>query len=111
MNISKKFQASIPYHGLLIERLKDPKACVGYLNAVLNEGNEDAFLVALHDVAQAQGGIAKVARQTRIHRVTLHRIMSKKGNPRLHNLANILHSFGLKFAVVPGQVPMMKHAA
>ena len=111
MRVNKKYPRSVPYRDYLVQDLKEPKAALAYLNAVLNDGDEDAFLVALRDVAEAHGGISRVSKLAKIHRVTLHRIMSKKGNPRLHNLANILHALGLKLAIVPEKESKVKYAA
>ena len=95
MREHKKSSVSVPYENLLMKRLKSPKACIGYLNTVLEEGNEESFLIALHDVAQAQVGIAKVARLAKMHRESVHRMLSKRGNPRINNLFVILHALGL----------------
>ena len=99
MKQNKKYPASVPYRDFLLRELKDPRACFGYLNAVLEEGDEDAFLIALHDVADAQGGISRLATMCKIHRVTLHRILSKHGNPKLDNLNAILYALGLKLGI------------
>ena len=111
MKRNRKDDASVSHHDFLIKDLKDHATTVGYLNASLESGDEDAFLLALHHVAEAQGGLSRVARLAKIHRVSLHRILSKQGNPRLHNLANVLHVMGLKLAVVPERHDRFKHAA
>ena len=49
-------------HGLL-QDLADPAEAAAYLNAALEEGSQEAFLLALRDVAEAHGisGIAPCA--------------------------------------------------
>lgn len=53
------------YQDFLIEQLKDHDEAVAYLNAALEEslkGDEESqqvFLIALRNVAEAQGGIMK----------------------------------------------------
>ena len=111
MKKSRKDEASVSHHDLLIEDLKDHATAIGYLNTSLESGDEAAFLLALHNVAEAQGGLSRVARLARIHRISLHRIMSREGNPRLHNLANILRALGFKLAVIPERTTKLKHAA
>jgi DNA-binding phage protein len=49
---------SVPYEDGLLERLKDAEYAAEYLNAHLadtDDGAEEAFLVALRDVAIAHG--------------------------------------------------------
>jgi len=44
------------YQKDLIEALKDPAEAAAYLNAALEEGNRETFLLALRNVAKANGG-------------------------------------------------------
>ena len=56
------------YHEELIEYLKDHDEAIAYLNAAREEsmkGDEESqqlFLVALRNVAEAQGGLGKLAK-------------------------------------------------
>ncbi len=47
------------YQESLIQALKDPEEAAGYLNAVLAEGGSKMFLVALRNVAEANGGMGQ----------------------------------------------------
>ena len=87
------------YKDHLIESLKDPEAAAHYLTACLDDGNPEVFLMALRDVAEAQGGMRKLSQQTQLNRENLYRMLSKSGNPALSSLGPILNSFGLKLAV------------
>jgi len=49
---------SINYQDYLIESLKDPEEAAGYLNAALEGGEIDVFLLALQNVVKAQGQIS-----------------------------------------------------
>ncbi|MFA5975494.1 MAG: transcriptional regulator [Elusimicrobiota bacterium] len=89
----------INHRKFLLEDLKDPAEAAGYLNAVLETGHRDAFLSALRDVAAAQGGLSKLARQTKLHRQTIHRMLSKNGNPEIVSLEKVLEAMGLRFFV------------
>ena len=100
-----------PYENFLDKQLKSPKACVAYLNAALDQDDDEAFLLALRDVARAHGGLSRLAQMAKIHRVTLHRMMSKHGNPLLHNVTGILHVMGLKLTVAPEQDHKFSRAA
>lgn len=83
----------------LKEMLQDPQMAAGYINTVLEEGDPRMLLVALRDVAEAQGGLRKLARSTHLHRGNLHTMLSKKGNPEVTTLIRILNTFGLRLSV------------
>ncbi len=87
------------YHEDLIKRLKDPRYAEAYLNATLEDDDKKVFLLALRNVAEAQGGMAKFARLTKISREHIYRMLSEKGNPELSTLKNLLNAFGLKLAI------------
>ena len=44
------------YQQVLIEALKNPEEAAAYLNAALEEGDRETFLLALRNVAEANGG-------------------------------------------------------
>ena len=56
------------YQEALLEALKDPEEAKVYLEVALEEYEEDndkdAFLLALRNVAEAQGGLSALARRT-----------------------------------------------
>jgi probable addiction module antidote protein len=58
-------------------------------------------MLALRQVAQAQGGIAQIARKARLTRESTYRMLSKSGNPELRSLSAILAATGLRLAVKP----------
>ncbi len=107
----KKHSRSVPFVTFLKRDLKDPKFAIAFLNAALEENHEETFLLALHHVTEVQGGISRVAKLSKIHRVTLHRILSRHGNPKLTNLTAILHALRLKLTIVPESSPKTKRAA
>lgn len=92
---------SLAYEPWLIERLKNPADAAAYLEAVLDEGHQAAILLALRQIAQAQGGVAKVARQARLTREATYKMLSKGGNPELRSLSAVLRATGLRLAVKP----------
>ena len=49
------------YQPNLIQSLKDPREAEEYLNAALEEDDPELFLLALRNVAEAQGGVAQLA--------------------------------------------------
>ncbi len=99
------------YHEDLIERLKDPKYAMGFLNACLDDKDYGVFLSALRDVAEAFGGMRKLAKKAGISREHLFRMLSKKGNPRLENLQLVVRSFGMKLIIAEDKSASFKKAA
>ena len=97
-------KAAKRYHDYLIKSLKDPEEAAGYLNAALQDYHRDAFLLALRNVAEAQGGLLNLSKRTGLHRVNLYRMLSTKGNPEIRSLEQILKALGLKLAVVPDKM-------
>ena len=92
---------SLPYEDWLLEQLKDPEEAAGYLEAVIEEGNQAALMLALRQIAKANGGIAAVARRAKLTREAAYRILSKSGNPELRSLNAILGAAGLRLSVKP----------
>jgi len=89
------------YHSEHIEWLKDPENAAGYLNAVIEEEDKDALLLALRNIAEAEGGMAAVAERAHLKRESLYRMLSPRGNPALSNLFSIFHGMGLKMTIQP----------
>ena len=84
------------------ERLKDPEFAAVYLEESLEAGDMSAFALALRYVAQAkEGGISEIAKNAELDRTQLYRTLSKKGNPQLSTLTKVLHSLGLRIAIMP----------
>ncbi len=81
--------------------LRDPKNAAAYIEAVLAEGDSSDLLHALRNVAEARGGIARIAEKTGLNREALYRTLSKRGNPELKSLAAILDATGLRLSVTP----------
>ena len=86
------------YENNLKDDLLDPAEAAEYLNAALEDGSQEVFLMALKDVADAKG-LSEIARETKLNRENLYRILSTQGNPKLKSLNSVLHSVGLKLSV------------
>ena len=84
----------------LLEKLKDHEYASGYLTACLEEG-EDVFLLAVRNVAQAQGGLRSISKSTNLNREGLYSMLSKKGNPRLSSLTSVLNTLGIRVQFTP----------
>lgn len=74
---------------------------MAYLNEALNEslkGDEESqklFLVALRNVADAQGGISVLAKKAHVGRESLYKTLSGTGNPKWHTLVSLCVAMGL----------------
>lgn len=100
------------YEDSLRERLVDPEYARVFLDVALEEyeqdGDTEAFLLALRDVAEAQGGITKLAEQTKLNRQNLYKALSEEGNPRLKTLGAVLHELGFRLSVEPVKTELTK---
>ena len=89
------------YQEDLIKSLKKPREAAAYLNAAMEEDDQEVFLLAFRNVAEANGGMASVAAKARLNRENLYRMLSKKGNPEIKSVLRLLRSMGLKLTVAP----------
>jgi len=94
------------YKDWLMEELKNHDEAVAYLNVALEEslkGDEKSkqlFLMALRDVAEAQGGLGKLAKKAHLGRESLYKTLSKTGNPKWHTLVSLILSLGLNLRFI-----------
>jgi probable addiction module antidote protein len=92
---------TVKYKDWLNDELKNHDLAVAYLNEALEEslkGDEESqhlFLLALKDVAEAQGGMGKLAKKTNMGRESLYKTLSEKGNPKWHTLISLVNALDL----------------
>jgi probable addiction module antidote protein len=100
--MAKKTPASQLYEPWLQERLAaDPEEAWLYLEAALEDDDPRVFLVALKDIADAYGGLTKLAKTTGLNRENLYRMLSRGGNPEIRSLSRVLHALGLRLTIQP----------
>jgi probable addiction module antidote protein len=87
------------YRDDLLKRLDNPEYAAEYLEQTLASGDSAAFLVALKDVVDARGGVGNLAKEVRIARPSLYKILSQKGNPTIETLQKILQPLGLRVSI------------
>lgn len=92
---------SVPHRPHLLDWLKDSENAAAYVEAAIEEGDPAGLLKALRNVAEARGGITRIAEKTGLNREALYRTLSKRGNPQLKSLAAILDATGLRLSVTP----------
>ena len=78
---------------------KDPKQAEAYLNACIEvafeENDPQLVLLALAKVAKAQK-MTRVAKAVAVKRESLHRMLSKRGNPEWNSLFRVLKALHLR---------------
>jgi probable addiction module antidote protein len=96
-----KRKASTSHDEAVIRQLRDDSEfAVEYLRAALEDDDEPGvLLIALRRIAEARGGIAKVAKAAGIERESLYRALSVRGNPRLSTLVAVTKAVGLRLTV------------
>jgi probable addiction module antidote protein len=92
---------AVKFDEILRQRLQDSDQAAEYPTACFEEGPE-VFLLGLRDVVEAQGGIRRTARSSKLNRESLYRLLSQDGNPRLSSLNAVLASLGLEVRFTHG---------
>ena len=98
-------KTSIQHDDAVIREVPENPALVAeYVKAASADANEPAaLLVALRRVAEARGGVAKVAKAAGIERDSLYRALSPHGSPRLSTLVAVTKAVGLQLTVEAAQ--------
>jgi len=90
------------YH---IEKLQDPEEAIVYLEIALREyekdGDTEAFLLALRDVAESQGGMTKLSQKTNLSRTSIYKTLSSHSNPKINTICAILKGLGFRIRLEP----------
>jgi probable addiction module antidote protein len=96
------FAPSRPHEEAVIEELRDdPEYAAEYLNAVLEDGDQEELMLAMRRIATAFGGVSKLAEQAELNANSLYRMLSPQGNPELKSLTSLLGAMGMRLAVQP----------
>ena len=101
----KAKQKALPYRtheeATIASFRDDPEFAAEYLNAVLEDGDQRELLLALRRMAEAFGGVPKLAQTTSLNATSLYRMLSPRGNPELKSLRVLLKAMGMRLAVQP----------
>jgi probable addiction module antidote protein len=83
--------------------LANPREAAEYLAIALDDYEEDgdlnAFLIALRRIIEVKGGITELSRKTGLNRQNIHRILNNKVNPKFNTLKTILSYLGFKLTL------------
>ena len=112
MNTDIKLQQYItPFKDYLLKDLAQPEFAKGYLEAALQDfdkdGNIEILLLAMKDIAEAQGGIEELVTWTNLSPQTLTYLLNTEHPPQLDKVLDILST--LKDSAHSKQVAMEKH--
>jgi DNA-binding phage protein len=95
------------FHDFVIESLRDPEDAKLFLSVILEEYEEDgdteAFLHALRDVTEAQGGIDKITEHTNLSQQDVLDFFANKDNPRFDILEAILKALGFRLSIMQNE--------
>ncbi len=80
---------------------RDPGFAAEYLNAILEDGDQQELMTALRYMAKAFGGVSRLAEEAELNATTLYRTLSPRGNPELKSLRALLKAMGMRLAVEP----------
>ena len=98
-------KTSVSHDEVMIKKLRRSRAFAAeYLKAAIEDAEEPrALLIALRHIAEARGGLAKIAKAAGIERESLYRSLSPRGNPRLSTLVAVTKALGLTLTVEPAE--------
>ncbi|MGO9109018.1 MAG: addiction module antidote protein [Thermoguttaceae bacterium] len=100
-----KSKASVSHDEVMARKLRKNRAfAIEYLKAAMEDAEEpQTLLVALRHVAEACGGLAKIAKAAGVERESPYRALSPRGNPRLSTLVAVTKAMGLTLTVETSQ--------
>jgi probable addiction module antidote protein len=78
------------------EHLQTPEDMAAYLDACLEDANNDASFIAkaLGDIARAKG-MTNIAKQTGLSRASLYKALSGEVTPSFDTILKVMHALGL----------------
>lgn len=81
------------------EHLETKEDIAAYLEATLEDGDPNLFVVALGDIARSKG-MTTIARETGLGRESLYKALSIEDNPEFATVLKVIQSLGLRIQVV-----------
>lgn len=83
--------------------LQNDCEAIAYLELAIEEyqtdGDTKSLMRAIQRVAEAKGGISKLAEDTNLNRQNLYRIFANQTSPRFDTLTKILRALGFTFSL------------
>jgi len=78
--------------------LKDEKTIAEYLNAILEEGDQDLLISAIGDIAKAKG-MKLIADESGLGRESLYKAFLPGAKPRFETVLKVLNALGVNIMV------------
>ena len=78
--------------------LDSPEMMKEYLQAAFEDGDIDALMEAIGNVAKAKG-MSEIARETNLSRQNLYRALSSGSAPKFETVKKVVEALGCKLAV------------
>ena len=96
-----KGKTTVSHDQVMIKKLRErPRFAAEYIKAAMEDADHpDVLLIALRQVAESRGGLARVAKAAGIECESLYRALSPHGNPRYSTLTGVMKAVGLKLTV------------
>jgi probable addiction module antidote protein len=82
------------------EFLQDEETIAEYLNMALEDPNPEMLLLAVKNIARAQG-MAQLAKDTGLGRESLYKALSEGAKPRYDTLLKVVRALGIKLHAQP----------
>ena len=82
------------------EFLQDEETIAEYLNMALEDPNPEMLLLAVKNIARAQG-MAQLAKDTGLGRESLYKALSEGAKPRYDTLLKVVRALGIKLHAEP----------
>lgn len=82
--------------------LDNEETIAEYLSAALEDPDQDAFLIAVRDVAKARG-IANVAAKAGLGRESMYKTLKSGAKPRFETVRRLLSALDVKLDVSPSK--------
>jgi len=73
---------------------------VAYLNAMMDDADQEELVAALGRIARVSGG-PKLAEKVELNASSLYRTLCRRGNPELRSVATLLKAMGMRLTLQP----------
>ena len=83
--------------------LGDEETIAEYLNAILEDGDQDLLLSAIGDVAKAKG-MKTIAQASGLGRESLYKALNPGAKPRFETIIKVLKALGVNLAMKPARM-------
>jgi len=84
--------------------LTDEETIAEYLNAVMEEGDQNLLLSAIGDIAKAKG-MKEIAEASGLGRESLYKALAPGAKPRFETIMKVLNVLGVHLSLVPVKHP------